>query len=99
MILTKEQKLEAYTYTMLIHLLETDARIPTFVCIDLKHWYNRGKNIKHRCVLGEVIDHFPEFHAQYPNNNRFGCAWWSDFSPRRTRAIERAIELTEKLPE
>lgn len=97
-MLTKEEKIEVYTYLYLLWLSE---RGNFCVCPELAvtlYMYSikayGNIYVKKYCL--------PEWYAQQPSNifiiekNWLGL-WWKLDDPERGRAIERAILLTEKL--
>lgn len=87
MTLTKQQKLEAYTYCLLAYLSGTDL---FFLSPTLHQWMIKRNITK----INSVWRFFPELIGQIPLNTKS-----NDLLTQRLRAIERAIELTEKLSE
>ena len=98
MTLTKSQKMEAYTFAMLRVLQDIEAsfyRTP-FVCIQLDEFSREKK------FCGTDNELYPEFMEQRkkPHAVCYGGGWWPmgvNGNLSRLAAIERAINITEKL--
>jgi hypothetical protein len=87
--LTKEEKLEAYTYAMFVIF---DEPWCPFVCYSLVYWVKYFKGAPF--CMAEM---FNEFERQ--RKGRVG-AWWPvtpSGNRSRLRAIERAMNLVEKI--
>lgn len=100
MQLSKEQKLDAYTYAMLIELSSDYTNFKTWwvVCYSLKVYMNDGNEytpVDYSYTSINLL--FREFYRQKPKGIEIGDRWWDIGSPERLSAIERAIHLTEQL--
>lgn len=90
--LTREQRIEAYTYALFYLLAEETKR---GVCVILYDW--------EMLEFGEVLfmndlgvrRYYPEFAAQKPSNKKYGDIWF-DTQDDRITALCRAIEKAEK---
>lgn len=98
--LTRQQKLEAYSFCLLGVLdydYWGDGASDQFICNNL------AKYLEYLEVPNSIwndlrtIENFPEMRAQMKIIDNEIKAWKGSDSPNRIKAIERAIALTEKL--
>lgn len=103
--LTKQQKLEAYTYALFIALARIDDRESYDICASVCR--SLGNYVEHLFgyyfFADESLQLAPEFRSQKPADRNEQCLWWivpeRDIKEHMLRiaAIEKAIELTEQL--
>jgi hypothetical protein len=112
MDLTKQQKLEAYTYAMVCILenltiandsnVDSHERINGYdlrlgICLMLRDWMDQDLSIVDEWISMSLT--FPEFFESEPAFH--GSYWWDHNKAgqtQRLKAMENAIQLTEKLP-
>ena len=96
MNLTRDQKIEAYTYAMLAVVAKIGIG-GSFVCINLKIYLRECFGITNgHC--SDVLEYFPEFSAQKPNKILY--VWWdSNDDESRLTALASAIALVESKTE
>jgi hypothetical protein len=87
--LTKNEKIEAYTYAMITILDETDD-FP-LVCCNLEDWL-----LENDIEAIDVLDYFPEFLKQKPKGKTENRAWWPyGERTKRLKALGNAITLVK----
>jgi hypothetical protein len=93
--MTKKEKIEAYTYAMLVIMID---HVDPFICVRLNEWLHYCYGLVSAWDIKDVSKYFPEIMQLQPDQNDKSGGWWPTTkagNELRLIALEKAIQLVQ----